>query len=421
MSNDTLDNATCEIVSPDNVLRNPFFQSAVYLMYIIIFFVALIGNGFVCCIVLSSSRMRTVTNYFIMNLAVGDILIAVLCVPFTFVPILKQYWPFGSFLCAMVGYAQAVSVFVSAYTLVAISIDKYIIIMWPLKPRISKNFAAYVIILVWIIAGITVLPSGLLTKLVQPSYNWTNETNIYIECDMYVCQEDWEGSYIGPEYYELYTKILMILQYVVPSIVLLFTYSSIAVVIWCHRIPGEAENSRDRRIARSKAKMIKMMVTVVFVYSLCWLPFNILLIFQDSISPTVLKFVYFPLHGLAMSHACYNPIIYCYMNSRFRDGLFIVLRSIPCCRKYLAQRTSSSAYPRTACLISGVEGTESSVLHRNNTCTTYISMKRKNCTRLSSTCTHQLPVRSASMMRTTGNANGTRRMRYQQGILDEQI
>lgn len=57
------------------------------------------------------------------------------------------------------------------------------------------------------------------------------------------------------QYERLYTLALMILQYIIPLSVLLFTYTSIAVVIWCHRIPGEAENSRDQRIAKSKRKV----------------------------------------------------------------------------------------------------------------------------------------------------------------------
>ncbi|KAJ8937537.1 hypothetical protein NQ318_022961 [Aromia moschata] len=166
---ETLLDCDKEFVHPNSTLFNPYFQGAVYTMYVVIFVVAVIGNGFVCYIVLSSPRMRTVTNYFIMNLAVGDMLITILCVPFTSVALLRQYWPFGSFLCPVVNYSQALSVFVSAYTLVAISIDKYMVIMWPLKPRISKSFATSIIALVWLIAGTTVLPTGTFAKVYQPN------------------------------------------------------------------------------------------------------------------------------------------------------------------------------------------------------------------------------------------------------------
>lgn len=116
------------------------YQVTVYCMYISIFVLALLGNGVVCYIVQSSPRMRTVTNYFIANLAIGDILMSLFCVPFSFISILIMgYWPFGVILCHLVNYSQAISVLVSAYTLVAISVDRYIVIMWPLRPRITKR------------------------------------------------------------------------------------------------------------------------------------------------------------------------------------------------------------------------------------------------------------------------------------------
>lgn len=116
------------------------YQVVVYCMYIVIFVLALLGNGVVCYIVQSSPRMRTVTNYFIFNLAIGDVLMSLFCVPFSFISILiLGYWPFGVVLCHLVNYSQAISVLVSAYTLVAISVDRYIVIMWPLRPRITKR------------------------------------------------------------------------------------------------------------------------------------------------------------------------------------------------------------------------------------------------------------------------------------------
>lgn len=167
--NNTNISESCDpFVNPDSLVANPMFQTIVYSMYGTIFILALMGNIFVCYMVLSSPRMRTVTNYFIMNLAVGDIMITLICVPFTPISLLKQYWPFPSYWCPIANYSMALSVFVSAYTLVAISIDKYMVIMWPLKPRISKRFATSIIALVWVIAGATVLPTGTFARLVQP-------------------------------------------------------------------------------------------------------------------------------------------------------------------------------------------------------------------------------------------------------------
>lgn len=159
-------------------VRSYYFQGIIYVAYGIIFIVSMIGNGIVCYIVVSSPRMRTVTNYFIMNLAIGDILITLLGAPFTSVSYLQQYWPFGAVLCPIVNYTQAISVFVSSYTMLAISVDRYMAIMWPLKPRISKRLSALIIFLIWLIAALTTLPTCLTTTLVQPvNYTW------YKACD----------------------------------------------------------------------------------------------------------------------------------------------------------------------------------------------------------------------------------------------
>lgn len=134
-----IENITCDEFLVKE-LSNPYFQSVVYVLYTSILLVGLFGNGIVCYIVQSLPRMRTVTNFFIANLAVGDILMASFCImPSYLSQLILHHWPFGSILCRLVSYSQAVSVLVSAYTLVAISFDRYIAIMFPLRPRISKR------------------------------------------------------------------------------------------------------------------------------------------------------------------------------------------------------------------------------------------------------------------------------------------
>lgn len=103
---DNFSNVTCNN-GPGGVDTSPYYQAAVYIMYCFIFLLALAGNGLVCHVVQSSPRMRTVTNYFIVNLAVGDILMTLFCVPFSSVStLLLQYWPFGSEMCRTVSYSQ---------------------------------------------------------------------------------------------------------------------------------------------------------------------------------------------------------------------------------------------------------------------------------------------------------------------------
>lgn len=64
--------------------RHSLTLTAVYCVaYVFVFIVGLVGNSFVIAVVLRSPRMRTVTNFFIVNLAVADILVIVFCLPAT--------------------------------------------------------------------------------------------------------------------------------------------------------------------------------------------------------------------------------------------------------------------------------------------------------------------------------------------------
>ncbi|CAH1406962.1 unnamed protein product [Nezara viridula] len=58
---------------------------------------------------------------------------------------------------------------VSAYTLVAISVDRYMNILWPLKPRMSKSAAKFIMLFVWLVALLTALPIPIVSTLEQPS------------------------------------------------------------------------------------------------------------------------------------------------------------------------------------------------------------------------------------------------------------
>lgn len=66
--------------------------------------------------------------------------------------------------------------------------------------------------------------------------------------------------------------------------------------------------------------MIKLMIVVVMAFTLCWLPFNVLMVVGDQFPEVYMlpyiNFVYFACHWLSMSHAAYNPLIYIWMNGK---------------------------------------------------------------------------------------------------------
>ena len=67
---------------------------------------AVLGNVLVIVTLAQNRAMRTVTNLFLLNLSVSDLLLAVLCMPFTLIPTLLQDFIFGAAMCVLIRYMQ---------------------------------------------------------------------------------------------------------------------------------------------------------------------------------------------------------------------------------------------------------------------------------------------------------------------------
>lgn len=79
------------------------------------------------------------------------------------------------------------------------------------------------------------------------------------------CQESWTFWPRGKYYYSM---ALMILQFALPLFVLVITYTRIVIVVWGKRMPGEEDDARDARMARSKRKVNSFMVNWIPLISL---------------------------------------------------------------------------------------------------------------------------------------------------------
>lgn len=75
-------------------------------LYSVIFLLAVIGNLLVILTLIQSRRMRTITNLFLLNLAVSDLFLGVFCMPFTLVGMLLRNFIFGELMCKMLPYLQ---------------------------------------------------------------------------------------------------------------------------------------------------------------------------------------------------------------------------------------------------------------------------------------------------------------------------
>lgn len=83
------------------------------------------GNLLVIYVIFSRRQMRTVTNLLLLNLAFADLTFLLICPPFTAYSFATMRWPFGNVVCKMMHYLLNVTVYVTIYTLVLISVIRY--------------------------------------------------------------------------------------------------------------------------------------------------------------------------------------------------------------------------------------------------------------------------------------------------------
>ncbi|KAJ8022900.1 Tachykinin-like peptides receptor 99D [Holothuria leucospilota] len=80
--------------------------------------------------------------------------------------------------------------------------------------------------------------------------------------------------------------------------------------------------------------LVKMFATIVLLFAICYLPMYVFLLIQDHkediMQNEYIKLIFLSAFFVGMSNCIYNPMIYCYMNSKFRNGFKSVLRFLPC-------------------------------------------------------------------------------------------
>ncbi|XP_015910851.1 tachykinin-like peptides receptor 99D [Parasteatoda tepidariorum] len=309
-----------------NIFILPWWQQLVWsIVFGVMIFVATGGNAIVMWIVLAHKRMRSVTNYFLVNLSLADMMVSTLNVIFNFVYMLDGDWPFGEAYCKISNFIAIVSVAASVFTLMAISFDRYMAIMHPLKPRMSRSTTLNICLWIWVFSVLLSLPNLLYSMTIVEEF-----TNGEFRIICFMFWPDGPSTESDQEY--VYNIVIFIVTYVLPITSMTFTYFRVGRELWGSQSIGECTQKQVESI-NSKRKIVKMMIVVVVIFAVCWLPYHIYFLVAHHVpqitSATYVQPIYLSIYWLAMSNACYNPFIYCWMNSRFRQGFKSVFR---CCK-----------------------------------------------------------------------------------------
>ncbi|KAL1373745.1 hypothetical protein pipiens_005099, partial [Culex pipiens pipiens] len=223
-----------------------FQNNLIIPLYAVIFLLSVIGNLLVILTLAQNKRMRTVTNVYLLNLAISDLLLGVFCMPFTLVGQVLRKFIFGSIMCKLIPYFQAVSVSVAVWTLVAISLERYFAICRPLTSRRwQTQFHAYkMIAVVWALSFLVNSPLCYVQRLqpVGQRGGTANITSIIVVDPPMKCREMWPDK----SYERAYVLFLDTGLLILPLLTMGFAYSMIVSKLW-RGLRREMKNSVFQR------------------------------------------------------------------------------------------------------------------------------------------------------------------------------
>ncbi|XP_061171809.1 G-protein coupled receptor 83-like [Saccostrea echinata] len=339
---DSMDNETLHDIFPDDFKNStklnffqgrpdPTTQTVLISAFVPLAVVTLVCNIVVCYVVGKNKKMRTVTNVFIVNMSVSDLILIFLNVPLNIARHVSQEWALGDFLCYMLNFSLMLSTYVSTFTLTAIALDRHQVLLYPLQPRITKRISFVIIFAIWFLSILLALPYGFFTKVAETNFIFAKLRR----CTTVFPQpaEKWEQAL---------TISTAVLQFFLPVGVIAIAYIRVIQKLWLRTHLGVVTETQRRMEIQKKRKTIKLLVAVVIVFTVCWAPINFYHLLTD-LHPNRIAFKYssaafFVCHWIAIASSCINPILYCWMNQSFRAE---IKRHVTCLRCTIKKRNCS--------------------------------------------------------------------------------
>ncbi|XP_034294531.1 substance-K receptor isoform X2 [Pantherophis guttatus] len=292
----------------------PGWQIALWaIAYLMIVTASIVGNATVIWIILSHRRMRTVTNYFIVNLALSDLLMSALNTVFNFIYACHNVWYFGEGFCRFHNFVPVTAMFVSIYSMTAVSAERYMAIVYPFKQKLSAANTKGIIGIIWLVACALAFPQFFYAQVIT-------------DHGLAKCAVSWPHNHSQRQ-----------------------QLTAIGITLWHNDVPGDHTNMvyYQHKIV-AKKKFVRAMVAVVITFAVCWFPYHFYFIlgsiWKEVNRRKYIQQVYLAVFLLAMSSAMYSPIIYCCLNHRFRSGFRIAFQWCPCVKATERDRLNLS-YP----------------------------------------------------------------------------
>ncbi|KAH8334789.1 hypothetical protein KR074_002224 [Drosophila pseudoananassae] len=294
--------------------RNSLADLFTVVLYGIVCCIGLFGNTLVIYVVLRFSKMQTVTNIYILNLAVADECFLI-GIPFLLYTMRICSWRFGEFMCKAYMVSTSITSFTSSIFLLIMSADRYIAVCHPISsPRYrTLHIAKIVSAVAWTTSAVLMLPVILYASTVE------QEDGVNYSCN--IMWPDAYKKHSGTTFI-LYTFFL---GFATP---LCFILSFYYLVIRKLQSVGPKHGTKSKEKRRAHRKVTRLVLTVITVYICCWLPHwmsQLALIHSNPAQRDLSRLeilIFLLLGALVYSNSAVNPILYAFLSENFRKSFF---------------------------------------------------------------------------------------------------
>ena len=280
--------------------------------YLILMSFSLTGNVLLVAVFYRNKTLRTAVHYFIVNMAISDLLIPVIILPWWISDTyLDGLWlvdgVLGTVVCKLVSIAWSVSTSVSIFSMIAIAGDRFRAVLVPTKsPLLSRNKRRLIIAATWF-ASVALCAHFLYGAKVVP-----RDTGLECTLQWSVFQIDW---------------VLTVSLTSVPAIVLTVLYSSIIISLHRRIVNLDLADERIKKRESRNRKIAYTLVTVVVIFYVVWIPYHVNSYY--AVSKPLIRFPCFFLWfalKLPLLYPVINPVVYYIFNEEYRQGILQLLR-----------------------------------------------------------------------------------------------
>ncbi|XP_032914317.1 probable G-protein coupled receptor 19 [Catharus ustulatus] len=274
--------------------------------------ISVLGNFLVCLVIHRSRRTQSTTNYFVVSMACADLVSSVGSAPFLLLQLSSGRWLLGSEVCQLVRYLQYLTPGVQIYVLLAISVDRFYTIIYPLGFKMSREEAKKIILVSWLAGALFASPACFL---------YGSSSNHH--CNFFL-----PGSWLGAACGVAHLSVLLLL---IPSLLIILYFQKLFTYIWRSDIEDTASRRTMNLVSRRKVKTAKIFFIFVLDFLLSWLPFFVAQLWHpQETNYRKSSLLFLAITWISFSSSASKPILFYIYKANFRRGM----QEICCMWKY---------------------------------------------------------------------------------------